>query len=218
MFYINAEVWTRWDVCRSAGELSFYFERWPFIRCDDFERDRDYNCNTYILSKFHQQSIESLSLPTLTIISAKEKEEEPGYDIVKLKIKLSSGHVIALWKKRCGMDQKKLIMRTFENRTDHYFNLTYWRQGHSTVPAPRGGGGGGGGGVVLTYIGYTGMCRSEGWLIQERALDMGPLSLKKILRHGSLFSFIPFPSFLPHFLRDFGIFSLHCKCLNLSHL
>ena len=30
--------------------------------------------------------------------------------LFKLKIKLSSGHAIALCKKRCGMDQEKLIM------------------------------------------------------------------------------------------------------------
>ena len=28
----------------------------------------------------------------------------------QLKIKLSSGHAIALWKKLCGIDQKRLIM------------------------------------------------------------------------------------------------------------
>ena len=30
--------------------------------------------------------------------------------IKELKVKISSGHAIALWKKRCGIDQKKLII------------------------------------------------------------------------------------------------------------
>ena len=34
----------------------------------------------------------------------------PVFFFSTLKIKVSSGHLIALWKKRCGMDQKKLIM------------------------------------------------------------------------------------------------------------
>ena len=33
---------------------------------------------------------------------------------------------------------------------------------------------------VLTYIGYMGMCRLEGWLFQKRSLDMGPLFIKEI--------------------------------------
>ena len=31
-------------------------------------------------------------------------------EIDALKMKLSSGHAIALWKKRCGTDQKRLII------------------------------------------------------------------------------------------------------------
>ena len=75
------------------------------------------------------------------------------------------------------------------------------------VLSPRGERGGGG---VLTYIRYTGMCRSEWWLFQERSLDMGPLFH---LFLSPLFSLI-FSGILG-FAPKYS--SLHCKCLNLLH-
>ena len=30
--------------------------------------------------------------------------------VIPLKVKTSNGHAIALWKKRCGIDQKRLII------------------------------------------------------------------------------------------------------------
>ena len=95
---IQGLVWQLVKVCRSTTS-NFKALDWVFIElfllwhlpkktCDS------YHCNLWLISflLIYNSYISFLLLTE------------------SLKIKLSSGHLIALWKKRCGMDQKKLIM------------------------------------------------------------------------------------------------------------